>query len=107
MSEKKNFKVHCSHCKDQEGKIFEFDFIKDKEILKEFKEYIKDAEKKYNNPNVVAREYYNACPQCGKNIRVRCKDYIDFYTPKKKIIEETSKELIEDIKKTAINNIEK
>lgn len=91
---KKVFKAKCFHCKDTEivtldnGMEYkmpyaEIDIPKDKEMLKEFKEYAKESEEKYKSPRVIKRGLFNYCPKCGHTINVCCKDYVDFYTPKK------------------------
>lgn len=93
---RKKYRAKCYHCKDTEHMKDEhnptfdidlhfkyIDIPKDKELLKECKDLIKNAEGKYYNTNVVKRALYHGCPYCGHTIFVNCKDYVDFYTPKK------------------------
>ena len=91
---KKIFKAKCFHCKNTETVILdngmtykmpyaEIDIPKDKELLKEFKVYAKESEEKYKNPRAIKRELINYCPKCGHSVTVCCKDYVDFYSPKK------------------------
>ena len=56
---------------------------KDKNMIKEFKNYVKESEEKYKNPSVIKRAIFKGCPNCGHTITVCCKDYVDFYSPKK------------------------
>lgn len=88
------FKAHCFHCKEKEqitlesGMNYELPYAyvgvpKDKQMLKEFKEYAKESEIKYKDARVIKRALLNYCPKCGHTVNVCCKDYIDFYSPKK------------------------
>ena len=67
-----------------EGESYEKCLIpKDKELLKECKHYAEESKEKYGDDRVIKRALINSCPKCGRTITVCCKDYVDFYTPKK------------------------
>ena len=91
---KDKFQAKCFHCKEKEhmttdnGIEFDLPFAyvelkKDKELLKECKNYAKESKEKYGNENVIKRRLLNGCPKCGHNIDICCKDYVDFYSAKK------------------------
>ena len=91
---KGKFQAKCFHCKEKErmttdnGMEFDLPFAyvelkKDKELLKECKNYAKESKEKYGNENVIKRRLLNGCPKCGHNIDICCKDYADFYSTKK------------------------
>ena len=91
---KGKFQAKCFHCKEKEhmktdnGMEFDLPFAyveikKDKELLKECKNYAKESKEKYGNENVIKRRLLNVCPKCGHNIDICCKDYADFYSTKK------------------------
>lgn len=84
MATKKIFKAHCYHCIDEKKIPLEVEVPKDKERMKEFKNYIKKSEEKYGNPEVIKRMELHGCPSCGRNIIINCKQYVDFYIPQKK-----------------------
>lgn len=92
---KKVFQAKCFHCKEKEkmttdrGVEFELPFKyvdvpKNKNLMKECKEYVKESEKKYKNGRVIKRALINYCPNCGNTINVCCEDYVDFYKTNKK-----------------------
>lgn len=106
--DKKMFYAHCFKCKDKDTikknngafAVLPFKSIevpKDKELLKECKEYVKESEKIYHNPNVIKKQLYKYCPHCGNTVIISCKDYVDFYSPK------TKKKDKEEKEKTSIN----
>lgn len=103
---KKKYQAKCYHCKEKEQVQTEhgtpitlgfkyIDIPKDKELLQECKDLLKDSDGKYYNTNIVKRALYHGCPNCGHTIYINCKDYVDFYAPKKKVktekVEEISK----------------
>lgn len=90
----KKFIARCTHCKEKEVMTLDngmkytlpYSFVelpKDKELLKEFKEYVKESKEKYGDERAIKRALINSCPKCGKTITVCCKDYVDFYSQKK------------------------
>ncbi|MFR3182159.1 MAG: hypothetical protein ACLTPN_00835 [Clostridia bacterium] len=92
---KKKFQAKCFKCKEKEkmttdkGVEFELPFKyvdvpKNKDLMKECKQYVKESKEKYGNDNVIKRALLNYCPNCGNTINLSCKDYVDFYAPKKK-----------------------
>lgn len=92
---KGKFKAKCYHCKQKEemkmddGRKIKLPFAyielkKDATMMKEFKNYVKESEEKYKNPSVIKRGIFKGCPNCGHTIIVCCKDYVDFYSTKKK-----------------------
>lgn len=91
---KKMFIAKCLNCKDKEVMTLDngmnytlpYAFVeipKDKDMLKEFKEYAEESKEKYGDERVIKRSLINGCPKCGKTITICCKDYVDFYSPKK------------------------
>lgn len=106
------YQAKCFHCKDKEEIKTEhgtpiklgFKFVgvdKDKALLKECKEMLKDAEGKYYNTSVVKRALINGCPNCGKTIIINCKDYVDCYTThKKKVEQKESSESTKNVEET-------
>jgi hypothetical protein len=91
---KKTFKAKCFKCKEKEkmtddkGIEFELPFKyvevpKKRDLMKECKEYVKESKEKYKNERVIKRALYHYCPNCGSNINICCKDYVDFYSNKK------------------------
>lgn len=93
--EGKVFKAKCFKCKEKEKMKtdndieFELPFKyinipKDKNLIKECKNFIKESKEKYNDEKVIKRALYNYCPNCGHTVNVCCKDYVDFYSTKKK-----------------------
>ena len=92
---KTKFQAKCFHCKEKEvlttdnGMKIDLPYAlveikKDKEMLKEFKEYAKESKMKYGNERVIKRRLINGCPKCGNTIDICCSDYVECYTPKKK-----------------------
>lgn len=92
---KSKFKAKCFHCKEKDtlttdnGMPFELPYAsveikKDKDLLKECKEYAKESQEKYKNARIIKKAILNGCPKCGRTINICCKDYADFYTQKKK-----------------------
>ena len=94
---KSNEKFHakCFHCKEKDILTLDngmninlpyklVEIKKDKEMLKEFKGYVAESQRKYGNERAIKRRLINGCPECGKNIDVCCADYVEFYSPKKK-----------------------
>lgn len=85
--ENKIFKTPCYKCKGKDWDLktkteLPYRMVqlkKDKKLLKEFKEWIKESEKIYHNPKTIKRKLINACPNCGGDLIVCCKDYVDFY----------------------------
>lgn len=66
----------------------EFKYVnipKDKELLQECKDLLKNAEGKYYNTSVVKRALYHGCSDCNHTIYINCKDYVNFYAPKKEV----------------------
>lgn len=97
---RKTFKAKCFHCKEKEKVTTDngievdlpyayVNIPKYKDMMKQFKSYVKESKEKYGNERVIKRTLLDYCPKCGHTINVCCKDYVDFYTPKKK---ETKKE---------------
>lgn len=91
---KTKFQAKCYHCKQKERFITDngmeidlpFAYVelkKDKDLLKECKNYVKESKEKYGNENAIKRRLLNGCPKCGHNIDICCKDYADFYSTKK------------------------
>ena len=89
------FQAKCFHCKDKETLTLDngmkvdlpyklVEIKKDKEMLKEFKGYMAESERKYANKRVIKRRLINGCPECGRTIDICCADYVECYTPKKK-----------------------
>lgn len=89
------FHAKCFHCKDKEILTLDngmkidlpyrlVEIKKDKEMIKEFKNYAEESEEKYKNKRVIKRRLINGCPECGRTIDVCCADYVEFYSPKKK-----------------------
>ena len=89
---KELFKVLCPKCRDEEGKPVLVPIKKDKDMLKEFKTYREESEKKYKSPYVVKRAIIHGCPHCGSTLTVNCGAYVDFYTPKKNVKKEKKEE---------------
>lgn len=94
-SKGKTFQAKCFYCKEKEKVTTDngisidlpyayIDIPKDKDMMKQFKSYLKESKEKYQNERVVKRALLDYCPKCGHTINVCCKDYVDFYTPKKK-----------------------
>ena len=94
-NEDKYFKAKCFKCKDKDiltldnGRTIPLDYKsieikKDKDLLKECKNLIKENQEKYKKTNTIKRALINACPYCKNTIILDCKGYVDFYTPKKK-----------------------
>lgn len=94
-NEKSNkFQAKCFHCKDKEILTMDngmeiklpyklVEIKKDKDLLKECKNYAKESKEKYGNENVIKRRLLNGCPKCGHNIDICCKDYANFYSANK------------------------
>ena len=98
------FNAYCTHCKQV------VEIPKDKELLKELKGYVEEGKEKYHDSYAIAREIINGCPLCHRNIRIRAKSYVDFYDTKKakkakELVNEVAKDLEEDIKQTALENM--
>lgn len=92
------FHTKCFHCKDKETLTLDngmkvdlpyklVEIKKDKEMLKEFKEYAKESKMKYGNERVIKRRLINGCPKCGNTIDICCADYVICYSPKKEVKE--------------------
>lgn len=94
---KNNEKFHakCFYCKEKDKLTLDngmninlpyklVEIKKDKEMLKEFKGYVAESQRKYGNERVIKRRLINGCPECGKTIDICCADYVEFYSPKKK-----------------------
>lgn len=89
------FYAKCFHCKEKDKLTLDngmninlpyklVEIKKDKEMLKEFKGYVSESQRKYGNERVIKRRLINGCPECGKTIDICCADYVEFYSPKKK-----------------------
>lgn len=98
------FNVFCTHCRNV------IELPKDKELLKELKEYVEEGKEKYHDSYAMVREIRNGCPICHRNIRIRAKSYVDFYDTKKakaarKLVDDIAKDLTEDIAQSALESL--
>lgn len=89
---KEVFAAHCYHCKDKDeieskqGLKFKLPYKtieikKDKTLLKECKNILKENKGKYVDDIYLKRRLLNGCPNCGRTIDINCRLYADFYSP--------------------------
>ena len=88
---KKIYTKYCWKCIDENQLPTPMEIKKDKELYKECKDILKENKGKYKDERCLKREIRNVCPKCGASVFVVCKDYIDFYKPKKKEIKKEEK----------------
>ena len=89
------YQTKCFKCKDKDKLTLDngttiplnyklVEVSKDKELIKECKNLVKEGQEKYKKDYVMKRSLINGCPYCKNTINIDCKEYVDFYTPKKK-----------------------
>ena len=96
----KEFQVLCKHCK----KLIKIP--KDDNLINICKEYVKESHDKYKWDYAISKKQINGCTECGKDIIINCKSYIDFYNPEKakkaeEIMNKVAESISEEIKQDA------